>query len=101
MAFPLEVTRSETWSGFELTPILAFMASGRSVVTGPSHSPARVFRASKDFCASVFGISDFGAGDWAKATVESDSRTVDTIKRQDFIFILLLEEDGAVGLIAD
>jgi len=48
--------------------------------------------ASKDFCASVFGTSDFGTGDLAKATVESDSRTMDTIKRQDFIFILLLED---------
>src|SRR5208282_2726659 len=74
-AFPREVTRSERCIG--LPPDISGISG---TVTGPSHSPARLFMVVKDFCAS----------DWEKATVESDSRTTDSIKRWDFIFILLL-----------
>src|ERR1035437_5026771 len=60
-------------------------------VTGPSHSPARVFMVAKDFCASdgTAATEDFCASDCAKATVESDIRTTDSIKRRDFMLILL------------
>src|SRR5438270_12792672 len=57
--------------------VLAFhLGLLRAAVTWPSHVPARVFNLSKDFCASV----------WAKARVESDIRTTDSIKRRDFMF---------------
>src|SRR5258708_32461063 len=70
-------------------------------VTVPSHSPARLFMDAKDFCASDgTGATDFCASVWAtgfcasdcaKATVESDIRTIDirsrdSIKRRDFMF---------------
>src|ERR1700722_1896641 len=85
-AFPREVTRSERC-------ILAPDISGASgTVTGPSHSPARFFRVVKDFCASDgtaatedFSALDFSMSDCAKATVESDIRTTDSIKRRDFM----------------
>jgi hypothetical protein len=52
---------------------------GGSVVTGPCQEPANVFSSAKDFCAS----------DCPKAMVECDSRTTDSIKRWDFMFILI------------
>jgi len=65
-------------------------------VAGPSHSPARLFKVANDFCASDgtaatedFCASDFSMSDWAKATVQSDIRTANSIKRWAFIFILL------------
>jgi hypothetical protein len=41
----------------------------------------------KDFCASggTGATEDFCASDCAKATVESDIRTTDSIKRRDFM----------------
>src|SRR6266705_1252922 len=66
-------------------------ATGMSVFTGPSQSPARVFIASKEVCASDFGAGALGsailcASDCAKATVASDIRTTDKTKRRDFMF---------------
>src|SRR3979411_1460800 len=84
--FPREVTRIETWSG--LPPDI----SGTSgTLTGPSHSPARLFMVAKDFCASddIGAAEDFCTSVWAKATVDSEIRTTDSIKRWDFMFILL------------
>src|SRR5208282_3395808 len=90
-AFPREVTRSERCIG--LPPDISGISG---TVTGPSHSPARLFMVAKDFCASdvtgameAFCASDLSMSDWAKATVESDIRTTDSIKRRDFMFLLL------------
>jgi len=47
-----------------------------TVVTWPSHVPARVFILSKDFCRS----------DWAKAKLESDIRATDSIRGTDLVF---------------
>src|ERR1700693_13614 len=74
IAFPMEVTRSEA-----CVILPSMSACGGTVVTWPSQEPARVFSLSKDFCAS----------DWAKAKVHSDIRTTDSIKRRDFMFVLL------------
>src|SRR2546425_9625152 len=74
--------------------------SGGSRVSLAVQIPASVFIVSKDFCASEFGagvstalyacVSDWGtdfcASDCAKATVESDIRPTDSIKRRDFMF---------------
>src|SRR5437660_11919861 len=55
-------------------------------VTGPSHSPARLFMVAKDFCASgTRATEDFCASDCAKAMVASNIRTADRTKRRDFI----------------
>jgi hypothetical protein len=70
--FPREVTRSERCIG--LPPDIAGISG---TLTGPSHSPARLFMVVKDFCASD--------GDWDKATVARDNRTTDSIKRWCFI----------------
>src|SRR5271167_786841 len=70
-ALPMEVTRSETCMSLP-----SISACCGTVVTLPSHEPAKVFILSKDCCAS----------DCAKATVESDNRTTDSIKQWDFIF---------------
>src|SRR5438477_8023671 len=75
-ALPMEVGRSVTCMSLP-----SMLASCGKVVTWPSHEPARVFILSNDFCAS-----DFCASDWAKATMESDIRTMDNIRRRDFMF---------------
>src|SRR5437016_12481451 len=72
---------------------------GGSIFTVPCQLPARVFIMSKDFCASDLGasgfctpelcVSDLCASDCAKVMVESNIRTADSIKRRDFMFILL------------
>src|ERR1700694_4403779 len=82
-ALPMEVTRSKTSAYLPSTS-----ACGGTVDKWPSHEPARVLMVAKDFCASdgTGATEDFCASDWAKATVESDSRTTDSIKRRDFIF---------------
>ena len=77
----------ETCSGLMST----FASTGMSVFTGPSQSPARVFIASKEVCASDFGAGALGsamlcASDCAKATVASDIRTTDNTNRRDFMF---------------
>src|SRR6266545_4084676 len=83
-AFPREVTRSEACIG--LPPNISGISG---TVTGPSHSPARLFMVAKDFCASGTGAKeDFCGSDCAKAMVASDIRTADSIKRRDFIFII-------------
>src|SRR5271169_2730510 len=85
--FPREVTRSE------MCVSLPSDHSGISgTVTEPSHSPARLFMVVKDFCASdgTGATEDFCVSDWARVTVQSDSRTTDSIKRWDFMFILLV-----------
>src|SRR3984893_10644895 len=82
---PREVTRSERC-------ILAPDISGASgTVTGPSHSPARLFMVAKDFCASdgAGATEDFCASDCAKTTVVSNIRPTNSIKRWDFMWILL------------
>src|SRR5260370_32409358 len=81
-AFPREVTRSETC---DIVPF-PISCSGGSVVIEACQEPARVFSWSKDFCASDFWVSVFCTPDCAKATVESDSRTTDSIMRSDFMF---------------
>jgi hypothetical protein len=82
--FPREVTRSERCIG--LPPDIAGISG---TLTGPSHSPARLFIVVKDFCASdsTGATEDFCAsdGDWDKATVARDNRTTDSIKRWCFI----------------
>src|SRR5271169_1194849 len=81
--FPREVTRSE------MCVSLPSDHSGISgTVTEPSHSPARLFMVVKDFCASdgTGATEDFCVSDWARVTVQSDSRTTDSIKRWDFMF---------------
>src|SRR5882762_4987322 len=65
----MEVTRSETCMS-----LASMSACCGTVVTWPSHEPARVFILPKDCCAP----------DCAKATVESDIRTTDSQKRRDF-----------------
>src|SRR5256885_2064888 len=95
MTFPREVTRIERCKGL----ISTFDAIGMSVSTGPSQSPARGFRISKEVCASDFGAGVLAAPacveatvecscalDCAKATVESEIRTTESKKRRDFIF---------------
>src|SRR5580698_3348945 len=78
-AFPLEVTRSETC-------ILAPDISGASgTVTTPSHSPARLFKVVKDFCASD-GVVATSA---AKA-VAATRRNKREIAMRDFMLILSL-----------
>ena len=52
---------------------------GGSTVARPCQCSASVFSWAKDFCAS----------DCAKVKVESDIRTTDSIKRSDFMFILV------------
>ena len=59
-AFPIEVVRSVTCM---ILPSISGV--GGTVVTRPSHEPARVFILSNDFWASV----------WATATVVSPTRT--------------------------
>src|SRR5208282_3912573 len=85
-AFPREVTRSERCIG--LPPDISGISG---TVTGPSHSPARLFMVVKDFCASdgTGATEDCCASCCAKATVASDIRTTDSTQRKDFIFILL------------
>src|ERR1700693_5299156 len=73
-ALPMDVGRSETCMGLP-----SMSACGGTVVTWPSHEPARVFSLSQDLCAS----------DWAKATVESNVRTTGRIRRRVFMCILL------------
>src|SRR6266566_3743612 len=78
--------------------------SGGSRVSLAVQIPASVFIVSKDFCASEFGAgvstalyacvsdcatTDFCASDWAKATVESEIRTTDSIYEGISCFILL------------
>src|ERR1700686_1785453 len=84
--FPREVTRSEAWIGL---PSDICGISG--TVTGPSHSPARLFMVAKDFCASdgAGATEDFCASDCAKTTVVSASRATHGIKRRDFMIVLL------------
>src|SRR5580658_386769 len=87
--FPREVTRSERC--IALPPDISGISG---TLTGPSHSPARLFMVAKDFCASdsTGATEDFCASDWpdcAKATVVRDSKTRDSIKRTGFIFLLL------------
>jgi hypothetical protein len=89
---PREVTRSEACMG--LPPDISGISG---TVTGPSHSPARLLMVVKDFCASVctgatedFWASVFCSSCCAKATVESDIRTTDSIKLRDFILVLLI-----------
>src|SRR5580704_2597595 len=79
-AFPLEVTRSERC-------ILAPDISGASAtVTGPSHSPARLFMVVNDFCASDgTGV----AASTAKAVAAIRTNRTESAMR-DFILILLL-----------
>src|SRR6267143_1523939 len=86
--FPREVTRSEACIG--LPPDISGISG---TVTGPSHSPARLFMVAKDFCASggTGATEDFCRSDCAKATVESDIRTTDSTKRRDFMFHSPLE----------
>src|SRR5260370_14525071 len=81
--FPREVTRSERCVG--LPPDISGISG---TVTGPSHSPARLFTVVKDFCASDGrgATQDFCASDWAKATVATATRTTNSIKRSDFMF---------------
>src|SRR5208282_1414217 len=71
-AFPREVTRSERCIG--LPPDISGISG---TVTGPSHSPARLFMVVNDFCASdgTGATDDFCASDWAKAAVQSNIRT--------------------------
>src|SRR5579862_1845071 len=56
-------------------------------VTGPSHSPARVFMAAKDFCASdgAAVAEVFCPSCWAKAKVVSDKTTRVNAKRKRFM----------------
>src|SRR6267142_2419109 len=74
-ALPMDVTRSVTCRDLP----------SRSVPvpeSTPSQEPARLFSLSKDFCAS-----DFCASDWAKAKVDSDTKTrTESIRRSDFMF---------------
>src|ERR1700734_3632060 len=65
----MEVARSETCMSLPSSS-----ACCGTVVTWPSHEPARVFNWSKDFCAS----------DWANARVESNIGTTDSTKRRHF-----------------
>src|SRR5271169_2935171 len=83
IAFPREVTRSERCIG--LPPDISGISG---TVTGPSHSPARVFMVAKDFCASegTAATEDFCASVCAKAIEESDIRTTASVNRRDFIF---------------
>src|ERR1700676_200376 len=83
MAFPREVTRRERCIG--LPPDISGISG---TVTGPSHSPARVFMVAKDFCAAdrTGATEDFCASDCAKATGESISRVMESTKERDFIF---------------
>src|SRR5947209_8849704 len=86
--FPREVTRIETCSGLMST----FADTGRSVFTGPSQSPARLFMVSKDVCASdfdagVLGASILWAADWAKVGVETSSRTADSVRQRDVVSV--------------
>src|SRR5437016_1361569 len=75
MAFPLEVTRRERCIG--LPPDISGISA---TVTGPSHSPARLFMVVKDFCASdgTGAAEDFCASDWVAAA--SAARAVAVIK---------------------
>src|SRR5580704_11974557 len=70
-ALPIDVTRIEVCIGLPSTV--------------PAHDPARVFRLSKDFCAS----------DWAKAAVGSPSNT--TASRKRCILILLIQPGSRGG----
>src|SRR3954468_6778321 len=74
-ALPMEVTRNET-----CISLPSISGAFGSVVTFPSHVPARLFNLSKDFCAS----------DCATAMVESPIRTAHSTKRSDFMFDLLI-----------
>src|SRR5579863_5506240 len=79
-AFPREVTRSERC-------ILAPDISGASAtVTGPSHSPARLFMVVNDFCASD---GKGAAASAAKAEAATRTNRTQSAMR-DFMFILLL-----------
>src|ERR1700686_3541543 len=80
--FPRDVTRMERCI---LPPDICGISG---TVTGPSHSPARLFTVVKDFCASdgTGTTEDFCASDCVKAMVESDSKTTDSIKPTDFMF---------------
>src|SRR5258706_13933771 len=92
--WPRETTRNVTFESMPSTwgTVGGFMR--------PSHEPSRVFILSKASCASDLGAGVLGASilctsDSANTTVERDiktereSKTGDSIKRTDFIFILL------------
>src|SRR5580704_18629440 len=87
-ALPMEVTRNVTC--INLPSMSEFWGT---VVKWPSHEPARLFRLSKDFCAS-----DFCPSTLAKVTAESDiSKTADNRKPNDFILFILLTLVAALG----
>src|SRR5438309_1895809 len=70
-ALPIEVVRKVT-----VMSLPSIAGSEGTVVTRPSHEPARVFSLSKDFCAS----------DWAKATTESNTRAnAESVRRRNFM----------------
>src|SRR3954453_4272615 len=74
-----------------LAPIRFRISSGMSVVVGPSHSPARVFSSSNDFCASGFcALACCSCScDCANAALASDSKAIDIRIRTDFMFFSL------------
>src|ERR1700693_5025296 len=76
----------ETWSG--LPPDISGISG---TLTGPSHSPARLFRVAKDFCASdcTGATEDFCVSDWAKAVAVTRTNRSESAMR-DFIISVLL-----------
>src|ERR1700686_630086 len=78
-AFPLEVTRSETWMGL----FMSISAIGGSSVTEPCQVAARVFSLSKDFWAS-----DWAAGDWA--TTDSERAKVTNPRVSICLYFMVL-----------
>src|SRR5215475_3048416 len=70
-ALPREATRIVTWTG----PLISGL--GGSVVTAPVHTPARLFKASNEICASGFAglapcVAEAFCADPAEAFWEND-----------------------------